>query len=224
METTKGKILVFARAPIAGKTKTRLVPALGKVGAARLHAELTRQTLEKVAALKNVDVELWCTPDMHHEFFVACAKEYGVLLREQTGDDLGQRMHTAFVSALHKSPWAILVGTDCPELKTADFEHSMTTLRSDGDAVLGPAADGGYVLIGLKQPAEHIFSNIPWGSECVAELTRKRMQKAGIHWHELPIRHDIDIPADLVHLNFDAMEYSDGHSDPRSALPFAARK
>lgn len=202
MEAAKGKILVFARAPNAGQTKTRLIPALGETGAARLHAELIHRTLENVSALENVEVELWCSPDTRHHFFVSCANTYGVTLHKQLGSGLGERMHSAFTTALKNSPWAILIGTDCPELMIADMERAISILSSDADAVLGPATDGGYVLIGLRQSAPSLFTDMPWGSDRIAELTRERLRGMGLRWRELPVRNDIDEPEDLVHLNF----------------------
>ena len=200
MEAAKGKILVFARAPIPGQTKTRLIPALGEAGAARLHAELIHRTLANVTALDNVEVELWCTPEINHHFFVSCADTYNVTLRKQLGNDLGERMYSAFKAALKDSSWVILIGTDCPELTTDDLKQAMTILRSNADAVLGPATDGGYVLIGLGRAAPSLFTDMPWGSDQIAELTRERLRDLGMRWRELPARNDIDHPGDLVHL------------------------
>jgi len=202
METAKGKILVFARAPIPGQTKTRLIPALGESGAARLHSELIHRTLEKATALGDVETELWCTPDTSHRFFVSCANTYGVTLREQLGNDLGERMSNAFAESLTRAPWAILVGSDCPELTVDDLKKAAANLYGEADAVLGPATDGGYVLIGLNQSAPSLFTDMPWGSDQIAELTRKRFRNLRMRWSELPERNDIDQPEDLSHLDF----------------------
>lgn len=201
MRSCAGKIIIFARAPIPGQTKTRLIPALGEAGAARLHAKMIHQTLEKVTVLENVDVELWCAPDTNHHFFLSCADSFGVTLRKQLGADLGERMNSTFTTVLKDLPWAILIGTDCPELTINDLKQAITILRGDVDAVLGPATDGGYVLIGLSRPAQTLFINMPWGSSRVAELTRERLRGIKMHWRELPARNDIDRPEDLVHLN-----------------------
>lgn len=206
MTPAKGKILVFARAPIPGHTKTRLIPALGETGAARLHAEMIHQTLEKVTAPGNVEAELWCAPDTNHRFFVSCANTYGVELRQQSGNSLGERMSNAFTESLDRSPWTILIGSDCPELTINDLKRAISILRSDADAVLGPATDGGYVLIGLSRLAPSLFTDMPWGSDQIAELTRKRLRDLGMRWRELPARNDIDRPGDLVHLNFVARD------------------
>lgn len=193
--------MVFARAPVPGKTKTRLIPALGEAGAAELHTRLIHQTLKTVTEINNTQTTLWCTPDIHHAFFASCADTYKLTRHSQRGDDLGARMHHAFVNALAGAPWAILVGTDCPELSAADFTHAIGELDRGVDAVLGPATDGGYVLIGLKRPHLDLFSDMQWGSDQVAELTRTRMRDLGMRWGELAPHHDIDRPEDLVHLN-----------------------
>ncbi len=192
--------MVFARAPIPGKTKTRLIPALGEEGAARLHAELIHRTLEKVTSLENVEAELWCTPEINYHFFISCADTYGVALRKQLGNDLGESMSNAITESLDQSPWTILVGTDCPQLTIDDLKRAMTILLGDTDAVLGPATDGGYVLIGLSRSVPSLFTDMPWGSDQVAELTRERLRDLGMRWRELPARNDIDQPEDLAHL------------------------
>ncbi len=202
MVAEKGKILVFTRAPIPGKTKTRLIPALGETGAARLHAELIHRTLEKCTALRDVETELWCTPEINHHFFASCADTYGVALHKQTGNDLGERMSNAFAESLTRSPWAILIGTDCPELTVDDLKKAVANLHNTTDAVLGPATDGGYVLIGLSRFEPGLFVDMPWGSDQIAELTRDRLRDLGMRWRELPPRNDIDQPEDLIHLNF----------------------
>ena len=201
MRSSEGKIIVFARAPVPGKTKTRLIPALGETGAARLHAELIYRTLKKVTALVNVKAELWCTPDIDHHFFASCAGTYGLRLRKQLGKDLGERMSNALKESLDRSPWAILVGTDCPELTNDDLQHAASMLADGTDAVLGPATDGGYVLIGLSRPAPDLFTEMPWGSDQIAELTRDRLRSLGMSWRELPPRNDIDRPEDLARLD-----------------------
>jgi len=193
--------MVFARAPISGLAKTRLIPALGEEGAASLHARLIHRTLETVTVLKNIQAELWCTPDTEHDFFISCAETYGVTLHKQFGNDLGERMNNAFIEALGSAPWAVLIGTDCPELSVADLEMAINILGGDKDAVLGPASDGGYVLIGLSKPAPDLFTNILWGTSQVANVTCERMPKLGLRWSELPMRNDIDRPEDLAQLN-----------------------
>lgn len=190
------RLLIFAKAPLPGLAKTRLIPALGAAGAAALQQRLIRRTLA-TAAQSGLATELWCHPDCAQPFFAACGAEFAVELRNQQGADLGERMHHAFVTA--GAP-ALLIGTDCPGLSAADLHAAAAALAGDCDAVLGPAADGGYYLIGLRRPLAALFHAMPWGTDAVLALTRARLHTAGLRWQELPLHHDIDTPDDLVHL------------------------
>ncbi|WP_457668838.1 TIGR04282 family arsenosugar biosynthesis glycosyltransferase [Thiolapillus sp.] len=196
---TFGKILVFARAPVPGKTKTRLIPALGPEGAAELHTLLLEQTLFKVCSLQACPVELWCTPDTEQAFFQRCSENFGVRLKSQRGEDLGARMRWAFESALADAPWAILLGSDCPDLRGEDIQQAIAALDKGADAVAGPAHDGGYYLLGLRKAAPELFSKIPWGTGRVWELTRERLQQLGWRYSMLRRQHDLDRPEDLRH-------------------------
>jgi rSAM/selenodomain-associated transferase 1 len=189
------RLLIFAKAPLPGLAKTRLIPALGAAGAAALQQRLIRRTLA-TAAQSWLATELWCHPDCAQPFFAACAGEVTVELRSQQGADLGERMHHAFVTAA--AP-ALLIGTDCPALSAQDLRTAAAALAAH-DAVLGPAADGGYYLIGLRRPQPTLFRAMPWGTDAVLALTRTRLHAAGLRWQELPLHHDIDTPDDLVHL------------------------
>lgn len=191
-----GRILVFAKAPIPGLVKSRLIPALGAEGAADLHRALTRQTLE-TAAQAGAAVELWCYPDTTHPFFQDCAQRFALTLHVQQGDGLGRRMLHAARHSLDHGAYPILIGTDCPSLTASDLREALAALAQGADAVLGPAADGGYYLLGLKQAARTLFTDMPWGTAQVLAETRQRLQHLAWHWHELPTKRDIDEPDDL---------------------------
>ncbi|MBT6070891.1 MAG: glycosyltransferase [Proteobacteria bacterium] len=195
---TDGVILVFARAPEAGQAKTRLIPKLGPEGAAQLHSRLVHLTLETATAFHNVSVQLWCSPDPHRSFFSQCRATYDVTLHAQSGVDLGERMLNAFNQALTDYDWALLIGTDCPDLNIEDFEQAEQDLNNGIDVVLGPAADGGYYLIGLKRPEPNLFQNIPWGGSEVLSCTYTRLNEAGLTFSQLHEHHDIDRPEDLI--------------------------
>ena len=192
--------MVFARAPVPGKTKTRLIPALGAEAAAHLHAYLIDRTISLLMAIDNVNVTLWCMPSPNDPFFQLCAGRYGVGLSTQHGDSVGSSMHHAFRKALESAPWAIVLGTDCPELQTDDVQQAIETMRSGMDAVAGPAYDGGYYLLGLRQASSHLFENIPWGTEQVWTMTQDRLRTLGWSWATISWRHDLDRPEDLVRL------------------------
>ena len=196
MSTT---IIVFAKAPVAGQAKTRLIPALGAQGAAQLAERLMHAALAHAVQAQLGAVELCVTPDRTHSAFVDAAQRHGVTLTEQGDGDLGERMARAFERALRTQTQALLIGTDAPGLDAAYLRAAAQALRST-DAVFGPAADGGYTLVGLQRPAPALFMQMHWSHERVMAHTRERLAQAGLRHVELPLLHDVDEPADLVHL------------------------
>lgn len=189
-------LLVFARAPQAGTAKTRLIPALGAEGAAALHAGLVERTLQ-TACDGDADVQLWCHPDPQHAFFRYCVDRFPVGLHGQAGDDLGGRMAHALSLALSRHDHAVLIGTDCPALTASDLEAAFSALAGGTDVVLGPAADGGYYLVGLRRACDDIFVDIDWGSAQVLSQTKARLRQSGLNYHLLETRRDLDTPRDL---------------------------
>lgn len=194
------RIQVFARAPRPGQTKTRLIPALGPEGAARLHERLIHHTLSTARAAARSGIELWCSPDTDHPCFQACAREFGVALRTQQGSDLGERMHHALNDARHQGQHAILVSTDCPALSAQHLRQAARWLESDTDLVLGPATDGGYVLIGAGRAEPALFAAMPWGTDQLLGETLGRARILGLHVRCLDPLPDVDRPEDLEHL------------------------
>jgi rSAM/selenodomain-associated transferase 1 len=193
-------VAVFAKAPVAGTAKTRLIPALGARGAARLQRTLTRRALRTAVDARLGPVTLWCAPDARHRFFRALQRAAGVDCRAQPDGDLGQRMHAAFRWHCARGP-VLLIGTDCPALTVAVLHAAARALRGGDDAVFLPAEDGGYVLIGLRRPRPALFEGVPWGTAGVMEQTRARLRAAGITWSEPAILWDVDVPADLARLH-----------------------
>jgi len=199
MRFPDARILIFAKAPEPGRVKTRLIPILGAQGAADLHARLLTDTLARLAPARLAPVELWCAPDPGRAPFPELASRYRLGLHPQRGADLGARMLDAAADALARSGAVVLIGTDCPPLGEAYLARALASLRR-ADAVLGPAQDGGYVLLGLKRAAPELFSSIPWGTDRVAATTRDRMDTLGWDWAELPVLWDLDRPDDLTRL------------------------
>jgi uncharacterized protein len=191
------RIAVFARAPVAGAVKTRLAPLLGAEGAARLHRALVRRALE-TALRAEAEVELWCTPDAGDPFSTACAREFGVRLCVQVGADLGERMGHA-ISAGGPGRATLLIGSDCPALDAQELLRAAAALATH-DAVVIPAEDGGYVLVGLARPASAPFEAVDWGSGRVMAQTRVRLAAAGMRWRELAPSWDVDRPEDYARL------------------------
>lgn len=192
-----GRVIVLARAPLPGRAKTRLIPALGAQGAARLHALLLRRSVATVCGVAGVAVTLQVAPAVGHPLFAQLQRQHGLRLRAQSGGDLGRRMQQALAAALRDSPAAVLVGSDCPGLTAADIRTALDALRGGMDAVLGPALDGGYWLIGLRRPSAALFQGVEWGGARVAAQTRQRMRRLGWRWLELAPRADLDLPADV---------------------------
>ena len=192
------RILVFAKAPAPGQVKTRLIPALGASAAAELHRQLVARTLRTAQAAALGPVELWCTPDAQDAFFSACAKDFGVRLRDQGAGDLGMRMARALQTVLAEGSPALLIGCDCPALSAEYLREAAAACAGGHDAVFGPAEDGGYVLIGLaRSPSLRLFENMTWGSRTVMQETRTRLARLGWRWIELATLWDVDRPEDL---------------------------
>ncbi len=194
------RVMVFARAPTPGEAKTRLIPALGKAGAAALHRRLVMHSLRAAADARIGPVELWCAPDAGDPFFRECERRFGVSLRSQGEGDLGARMQGAFDAALARSSRAILVGSDIPALSAQYLRDAQRVLVGGDDVVIGPAEDGGYVLVGLSRSDPELFRNIPWGGPEVLAETRRRMAALSWRCRELPVLWDVDRPEDLERL------------------------
>jgi len=192
-------VAVFARAPVAGAAKTRLMPVLGAAGAARLQAAFVRRALRTAIDAALGPVSLWCAPDCGNPFFTACREEFDVALAPQQGGDLGARMAHAFDSLCAAHP-VLLIGTDCPALEGDTLRRAAGALAQGEDAVFVPAEDGGYVLIGLARPFAALFHGIAWGSDQVMVQSRERLRAEGLRWRELPPCWDVDRPEDVARL------------------------
>ena len=193
-------LVVFAKAPQPGRVKTRLVPLLGEQGAARLHARMIEDTLRLAARARFARVELHCAPHARHRIFATLARRYSVTLHTQVHGDLGARMLRACERALRTAKTVVLIGTDCPVLRVADLRAAARALQGGNDAVLSPAEDGGYALIGLRRISPRLFSGIEWGSDSVLQQTRMRLRELEWRWRELRAVWDVDRPDDYARL------------------------
>jgi rSAM/selenodomain-associated transferase 1 len=194
-----GRVLVFARAPVPGEVKTRLVPALGERGAAALHERLVSAALAAACEAAPGAVELWCAPDCRHPFFAGCAARFGVLLRQQCPGDLGDRMAAAFRQSLAQAGRVLLLGSDLPCIDAACLRGAFDALAK-ADAVFAPAEDGGYGLVGLAREVPDLFTGISWGSGRVMAETRERLRQSSVVWRETEPVWDVDRPEDLARL------------------------
>jgi rSAM/selenodomain-associated transferase 1 len=194
-------LIVFARFPEPGKTKTRLIPATGEVAAADIQHRMSLRTLEiatKFGREEKVDVEIRYTGATGEEM----AALYGTDLRFRLQGDgnLGQRLDRAITEGfLTGARMVLVIGTDCPAL-SADQLRSARDALAEADVVLGPAVDGGYYLIGLRQPHAELFDGIAWSTARVLQQTLDVASRLGLSTHLLELLADIDRPEDLQHL------------------------
>lgn len=196
---TDERLIIFTRYPEPGKTKTRLIPALGPEGAAELQRSMTEDTLNNARRLKTRrPVSLELRYEGGNKTLMQEWLGEHLTFRAQGGGDLGARMKRAFRDAFRAGARRIvIIGTDCPDLNSELLEAAFDALQRS-DVVIGPANDGGYYLIGLRRPLPHLFDGIRWGSEEVLEQTLQRVREVEIHLSLLAWLSDVDRPEDLA--------------------------
>ena len=190
-------LAILAKAPVPGRAKTRLIPALGAEGASRLHARLLRHAVATaLAATSPARITLWTALEHDHPLFRALAERYGIALRAQPEGDLGTRMHEAL--AAMDAP-GLVIGSDCPALTPTLLRRCAAALM-DADGVFLPVEDGGYALVGVRRAEPELFRGVDWGTDRVMAQTRERA--AALGWRlACPARlWDVDRPEDLPRL------------------------
>jgi uncharacterized protein len=195
----KTRVVVMARTPAPGEAKTRLAQAIGDAAAAALAARMLERTLDTARQAAVGAIELCVTPDTRDPAVRAAAARAGAMLAEQGEGDLGERMARIARRVLAAGDAPLIIGTDCPSLSAQHLQQAAQALRQH-DAVLQPAFDGGYVLIGLRRFDPRVFEAVPWSTAAVMATTRERLRELGWLWCEAETLHDIDHAADLVHL------------------------
>ena len=197
------RIVIFAKAPLPGSVKTRLIPALGAEGAATLARRLLAHALQQALAADMGKVELCMSPPPSDPDWCGVAIPGAVQRTAQGEGDLGARMACAARRVTQNKESAdrsvLLIGTDCPALTASGLKQAAQQLEHH-DAVLLPAHDGGYVLLGLKSPCPELFDQIPWSTSVVAAETLRRMAALSLRVWQGPMLHDIDEPTDLQHV------------------------
>lgn len=181
------RLSIFARLPVPGKVKTRLIPALGEEGAARLYARLLALTVD-VARESGLDFELRVTGGEIGAFQGLFGDDVPVV--DQGDGDLGVRM------ARVQAP-ALIIGSDCPGI-TAPLLRAAAGALEDRRVVLGPANDGGYYLIGYREPVPFLFEDMEWSTPKVLPETLARLAARGHGPAILPELADIDTAEDLA--------------------------
>ena len=189
------RILIFARAPVPGQAKTRLAPLLGEYGAADLARRMLVDTCREAAGVEGARVELCTTPAPSDSSWQGIVPPGVDLVSDQGDGDLGERLYRAAERALLEGDHAVLIGTDCPALDRDRLQSALHSLKGN-DALLHPAADGGYVLLALKRNSPTLFSGIHWSSEQVAAHTVARLQALGWRYALGETLRDVDTPED----------------------------
>ena len=189
------RIVIFAKAPVPGKVKTRLIPALGAEGAARLATEMLHRTAEQALESDVGSVELCADPAPDDDDW-SDRIPTGLIPTEQGEGDLGEKLARAARRVIDRGEQILLIGTDCPELDAARLVGAAAALLSH-DAVIHPAQDGGYALLGLAKFDECLFKGIAWSTASVAGETIARIEALGWSLHVGETLRDIDEPADL---------------------------
>ena len=191
------RIVIFAKAPVAGRVKTRLIPALGADGAARLAEKMLRATLREAEATA-LGVELCASPHPDSAEWQPFLPD--IDCTDQGEGGLGERLARAAARVIEADENVLLIGADCPELGSTRLKLAAERLR-DHDAVIHPAEDGGYVLLGLSKHDPSLFDGIAWSTSSVAGETMRRIAALGWSLHFGETLRDIDEPEDLAHVS-----------------------
>jgi uncharacterized protein len=197
-------LIVFAREPVPGRVKTRLIPRLGAAGAARLADAFVVDAMTKGAALNSGKLVIAGTspgPVRESKYLRGLARRFGAELIDQGRGDLGVRMARALAPYVNASG-AVLIGTDTPSLPWEFIRQSMDSLRR-APVVVAPALDGGYYLVGARGQVPDIFRSITWGGKKVLKQTLTRLRRLDIRYRLGPWWYDIDQPWDLEFLAAD---------------------
>ncbi|MEN8134048.1 MAG: TIGR04282 family arsenosugar biosynthesis glycosyltransferase [Thermodesulfobacteriota bacterium] len=197
----KKKLILFTRYPVAGHTKTRLIPALGPEGAADLQRLMTERTLRTA---ENLTAEFPPALEIRHSGgSIGQMKDWlgpDRIYREQGDGDLGEKMARAMAEAFQAGYRQVMViGADCPGLSPEILASGFSRL-ADHSLVLGPATDGGYYLLGLTRPCPELFSNRSWGGNLLLAETMSAAKKLALKFYLLKELADVDRPEDLKHL------------------------
>ena len=196
---TTETLIIYSRYPEPGKTKTRMIPALGAEGAANLQRKMTEHTLNTAKQLKsdrNINLEVhfaggdkqlmsdWLGTDIKYV--------------SQVVGDLGDKMQSSFQQAFDADNQRIVtIGIDCPDINLKILNNAFNALQQQ-ELVLGVAEDGGYYLIGLNKPVPQLFNNINWGTDAVLKQTKAIADELNLNTHYLTTLPDVDRPEDLA--------------------------
>lgn len=185
-------IQIFAKAAIAGAVKTRLARDLGDVAALKIHRRMCEHVVEQACAAGADAVEIWAALDAADPFLHG----FGLHVHEQQGRELGTRLDFAIRHGLARHARVVIVGADVYSLHAAYLQQALKALQNC-EIVIGPALDGGYVLVGASRSLPVVFDDIPWGTGEVMGATLERLLSSMISFELLPERWDIDTLEDI---------------------------
>lgn len=193
-------LVVIAKQPERGKVKTRIASVLGGDQAAELYRCALRDTLTLAGSVADVTHVLSYAPptDEGRMYFARTAPTFALI--PQQGMAFGERLSGTFARLLHDYSPVVLIGSDSPDLPTEFIARAFALLRAEADAVIGPATDGGYYLLGMRSMHPSLFECIDWSTEAVLAQTRERASAAGLQMADLPPWHDLDTVDDLLAL------------------------
>lgn len=197
MTNNHQQLIIFAKSPVSGKCKTRLIPLLGEQAANDFYKELLLHTITIASQLNDIDIAVYAYPDTQHEFLQELAKEYSCSLHSQQGNNLGDRMHNAMQHSLQNHTQCVLIGSDCPSITPVYIQRAFNSLNSH-TITIGPAKDGGYVLIGACEIQPDIFSNTEWSSGRVLQQCISNIERLDLRYELLETLWDIDTPNDFI--------------------------
>ncbi len=194
-------VVLFAKAPLEGRCKTRLIPELGVKKATEIYKKLLKETVRNMLKLKDKDIIVFYSPRGYRKFFEWISD----MVFLQRGEDLGERMFNAFQRVF---AWgyetAVLIGSDIPGLDDGVIKDAFTKL-GHSDVVFGPSTDGGYYLIGLKRPWEGLFVDIPWSSKDTLRESLKKAEAMGLKVSFTRELSDLDTVEDYRYLKTKGM-------------------
>jgi len=194
---------IFTKTPAPGRVKTRMQPSLTLQECVQLHEWLLLQTLQTTSLGQQDKIQLWCYPTTQHRFFTEMQQRFQLELHTQQGHDLGERMLNALNVGLRNHSAAILIGSDCPFFSVDYLNEALSMLESGLDIVIGPAKDGGFVLLATNKPMpKDLFQGISWGEKTVLKETFKRVKENKMRYETLQPLQDIDCPEDLKYINY----------------------
>jgi uncharacterized protein len=196
----RSRIVVFAREPLLGKVKSRLAIEIGAQEALAVYRAMLARLGQLLTQAQIASWDLWVTSNCSHKDFLSICNKTNIYI--QNGQDLGARMDDAIQQTLRQEnvESVVLIGTDCPALTERYLDQALLTLDSGTDVVLGPAEDGGYVLVGMRRPITALFEDIPWGTDQVMSRTLEALKANELSYELLDTLWDVDRPEDLVRL------------------------